>query len=49
MAPGPSEVYARMIMAIGDIGISVLIKLCQRILGGKESLQTEIRVLKFQF
>ena len=34
-APGPSEVYAELILASGDVGISVLMELCQRILDGK--------------
>ena len=34
-APGPTEVYAEMILASGDVGIRVLIELCHRILDGK--------------
>ena len=33
-APGPTEVYAKM-MASRDVGIRVLMELCQRILDGK--------------
>ena len=34
-APGPSEVYAEIILASGDVGIKVLMEFCQRILDGK--------------
>ena len=34
-ASGPSEVYAEMILASGDVGIRVLMKPCQRILDEK--------------
>ena len=34
-APGPSEVYAETIPSSGDVGITVLIEICQRILYGK--------------
>ena len=34
MAPGPSEVYAQMILASGDILIKMLMDLFQRILDG---------------
>ena len=34
-APGASEVNAELIVASGDIGIRVLMELCQRILDGK--------------
>ena len=34
-APGPTEVYAEMILASGDVGIRVLMELCHRILDGK--------------
>ena len=33
--PGPSEVYAKMILASGDVGIRVLMELCQRTQDGK--------------
>ena len=33
-APGPTEVYAEMIPANGDVGIRVLIEICQSILDG---------------
>ena len=35
MAPGPSQVYAVMILASGDVEIRVLKELCQRIQEGK--------------
>ena len=35
-ATGPSDVYAEMILASGDVGIRALMELCQRILDGKE-------------
>ena len=35
MAPGPTEIYAEMILASGDIRIKVLMEHCQRILDGK--------------
>ena len=31
-APEPTDVYAEMILASGDVGIRVLIEVCQRIL-----------------
>ena len=34
-APGPTEVYAKMILASGDVGIIVLMELCHRILDEK--------------
>ena len=34
-APGPTEVYAEIITAGGDIGIRGLVEICQRILDGK--------------
>ena len=34
-APGPSEVDAELILASGDVGIRVLMDLCQRILDGE--------------
>ena len=34
MAPRPSNVCAEMVLAMGDVGIRVLIELCQRILDG---------------
>ena len=34
-ARGPSEVYIEMILASEDVGIRVLMELCQRILDGK--------------
>ena len=33
---GPSEVCAEMISAIGKIWVSVMMKLCQRVLNGKQ-------------
>ena len=35
MAPGPTEVYAEIILASGDVGIRALVKLCHGILDGK--------------
>ena len=35
-AAGPSEVCAGMISAIGDVGVSVMMELCQRVLDRKE-------------
>ena len=34
-APGPTEVYAEMILASGDVSIRVLMEHCHRILDGK--------------
>ena len=34
-ATGPSEVCAEMISASGEIGVSVMVELCQRVLEGK--------------
>ena len=34
-AHGLSEAYAKMILASGDVGIRVLMELCERILDGK--------------
>ena len=34
-APGPTEVYAKMILVSGNIGIRVLVEPCQRILDRK--------------
>ena len=34
MAPGPTEAYAEMILAGGDVGIRVLMEHCHRILDG---------------
>ena len=34
-AHGPTEVYAEMILASGDVGIRVLMELCHRTLDGK--------------
>ena len=35
-AAGPSEVCAQMISASGEIGVSVMVELCQHVLDGKE-------------
>ena len=35
-AVGPYEVCAQMISARGEIGVSVMVELCQRVLDGKE-------------
>ena len=34
-AAGPSEVCAEMISASGEVGVSVIVELCQRMLDGK--------------
>ena len=34
-AAGPSEVCAEMISASGEVGVSVMVELCQRVLDGK--------------
>ena len=34
-AAGPSEVCAEMISASGEVGASVMVELCQRVLDGK--------------
>ena len=34
-APGPSEVSVEMIAASGEIGIDVMVELCQNVLGGR--------------
>ena len=34
-AAGPSEVCAEMICASGEVGVSVMVELCQRVLDGK--------------
>ena len=34
-APSPSEVYAEMILASGDVGKGVLMEHCQKVLNGK--------------
>ena len=34
-APGPTDVYAEMILASGDVGIRVLMEHCHGILDGK--------------
>ena len=34
-AAGPSEVCAEMISDSGEVGVSVMVELCQRVLGGK--------------
>ena len=50
-AAGPSEVCAEMISANGEVGVSVMMELCQRVLDGKrmpDEWQTSvlIRILK---
>ena len=35
MAAGPSDVYAEMILASGDVGIRVLMEPCHKMLDGK--------------
>ena len=34
-APGPSEVTVEMVVASGEIGIDVMVELCQGVLNGK--------------
>ena len=49
-APGPTEVYAEMILASGDVGIIVLMELCNRILDEKGMPENWGQsVLQFQF
>ena len=38
-APVPTEVYAEMILASGEVGIRVLMELCHRILDGRRMLE----------
>ena len=33
--PRPTEIYAEMIIASGDVGIGVQVEICHRILDGK--------------
>ena len=50
-AAGPSEVCAEMISAGGEIGVSVTVELCQRVLDGKgmpDEWQTSVFVPIFQ-
>ena len=35
MATGPSEVSVEMIVASGEIGVKVMMELCQRVLDGR--------------
>ena len=35
-AAGPTEVCAEMISAGGEVGVRVMVELCQRVLDGKE-------------
>ena len=35
-AAGPSKVCAEMISASGEVGVNVMVELCQRMLDGKE-------------
>ena len=37
-AAGPSEVCAEMISASGEVGVSVMVELCQCVLNGKRIL-----------
>ena len=37
-AAGPSEVCAEMISASGEVGVSMIVELCQRVLDGKGML-----------
>ena len=50
-AAGPSEVCAEMISASGEVGFSVMVELCQRVLDGKgkpDEWQTSVLVPFFQ-
>ena len=50
-APGPSEVCAEMISTSGEVGVSVMVELCQRVLDGKgmpDEWQTSVLVLIFK-
>ena len=51
MASGPTEVYAEMILASDDVGISVLMELCHRILDGRgmsEDRATRVAIPSFE-
>ena len=50
-APGPTEVYAEMIIARGDVGIRIPMELCHRILDGNgmpvdRAISVEIPIFK---
>ena len=48
---GPSEVCAEMISASGEVGVSVIVELCQRVLDGKgmpDEWQTSVLVPIFK-
>ena len=50
-APGPTEVYAEMILASGDVAIRVLMEPCHKILDGKEmpaDWATSVAILIFK-
>ena len=50
-AAGPSEVCAKMISASGELGVSVMVELCQRVLDGKgmpDEWQTSVLVPIFK-
>ena len=50
-AAGPSKVCAEIIIASGEIGVSVMLKLCQRVLDGKgrrDEWQTSVLVPIFK-
>ena len=46
---GPTEVYAEMILASGDVGVRVMMKLFHRMLMEMECQRTELPVLQFLF
>ena len=50
-AAGPSEVCAEMISVSGEVGVSVMVELCQRVLDGKgmsDEWQTSVLVPIFK-
>ena len=53
MKPGkaarPSEVCAEMISACGEVGVSVMVELCQRVLDGKKCPMNGKQMCWYQF
>ena len=50
-AAGPTEVCAEMISASGEVGVSAMLELCQRVLDGKgttDERQTSVLVPMFK-
>ena len=47
-ATGPSEVSAEMIVASGEVGMKVMMELCQRVLDGKE-MPDELKTVVFSY